>query len=228
MKQLMTLAAQARAAGKKARELRREGLVPCVLYGNEAENTPLQCEYNAVLKTYEQAGESTLVELDAAGKKIPVLFHMVDFDPVTDRISHVDFYAVNMKKEIETYVPVRFTGEAPAVKELGGVLVTVLDHVTVRCLPADLPHEVHADISSLKEFDDHLTVADLVLPERVTVVEPAQQVIASAQEPRRIEEETPAAPAEGEAAAAEGAAAPAEGAEGAEKKAEKKTEKKEA
>jgi large subunit ribosomal protein L25 len=224
--QMISLATQARDKAQTPRALRRAELVPCVLYGNSVENLQLQCNHKELLKAYTQAGESTLVELDANGKKVPVLFHAIAFGPVSDRIIHVDFYAVNMKKEIEAHIPVHFTGESPAVKDLGAVLVTSMDHLWVRCLPADLPHELTADVSSLKEFGDHLTVAAVQVPDRVKIEEELTSVIASVQEPRRIEEETPA-PAEGEVPAegAEGAPA-AEGAEaGADAKAEKKEKK---
>jgi large subunit ribosomal protein L25 len=190
------------------------------LYGNDVENTQLQCDHKELLKTYAQAGESTLVELDIAGKKVPVLIHAIDFAPVSDRITHVDFYAVNMKKEVEAHVPMHFDGESPAVKELGGVLVHSLDHIWVRCLPANLPHELHADISSLKEFGDQLTIADIKVPAGVTINEESDQVIASVQEPRRIEEETPAEPAEGAEGAAAGATAEGGAAEGGDEKKE--------
>ena len=69
-------------------------------------NVSLQCAYNDIYKAYASAGRSTLIDLDADGKKVPVLFHKLQFDPVSDKITHVDFYAVDMKKEIEAEVPI--------------------------------------------------------------------------------------------------------------------------
>lgn len=191
------------------RALRRDGKVPCVVYGNSVQNTMLVCEERQLKSVYEKAGESTLVELDMDGKKVPVLIHAVSLHPVSDRFEHVDFYAVDMTKEVETYVHIRLDGEAPAVRDMSGVLVTTLDRVTVRCLPSNLPHEVTASLSGLTEFDMHLTVADIKVPEGVTILEEPDTMIVTVQEPRA--EEVEAAPVAAEGAAVEGAPA-AEGA----------------
>lgn len=196
----INLKAEKRVAGAKARAMLNSGQVPCVLYGNEVENTVLQCSATEMMRAYQKAGESTLVNLEFDGKKTAVLFHDVQFDPISAAISHVDFYAVNMNKEIETPVPVKFTGEAPAIKNLGGVLVTTYDHLTVRCLPKDLPHNLTADISGLAEFGSYLKVSEVVIPEGVKILESTETVIATVQEPRSIKEEEEEK-AEGEAVA---------------------------
>ncbi len=203
-----------------ARQLRRTGQVPCVVYGN-TDNTNFQCEIVALTKAYTKAGESTLVELDLGGKHVPVLFHDVKFDPLTDVISHVDFYAVDMNKEVEADVAIHFEGESPAVKE-GAILVTALDSITVRCLPKNLPHSLTIDLGKIVEMGSQLTVADIAVPANVTLLVEQDAVIAIAQEPREEEKEE-VAPAADAAATAEGAAPAAEGTEeaateGAEKK----------
>jgi len=193
------------------------------VYGN-IENTQVQCEENALKKAFVKAGESSLVEIDFDGKKIPVLFHAIDFDPVSDRFRHVDFYAVDMKKEVEAPVSIRLEGESLAVKDMAAIIVTALDTVTVRCLPAKLPHDLPVDLGKLTDFGSTITIADIKVPEGVTIVEPPETVLVLAQQPREEEkEEAPVAAAEGEAAAAgaEGAA-PAEGAAASEAKKEEK------
>jgi large subunit ribosomal protein L25 len=212
--QMVALKAAARSSGMSAKQLRRSGKIPGVVYGN-IENTQIQCDENVLRKAYVHAGESTLVDLDIEGKKVPVLFHTIDFDPVSDRMAHVDFYAVNMKEELETHVALRFEGESIAVKDLSAIIVTALDQVTVRCLPSDLPHDLPVDMSKLTEFGSTLTVADIVVPKGVTILEEPETVLMVAQQPREEEKEEPAAApvaegAEGAAPAAEGAA-PAEG-----------------
>jgi large subunit ribosomal protein L25 len=216
---MVALQASARAKDASAKALRRSKRVPGVVYGN-LENTLVDCDEMALKKAYVKAGESTLVELEIEGKKIPVLFHALDFHPVSDRMIHVDFYAVDMKKDVEAEVHIKLEGEAPAVKDLGAILVTPLDAVTVRALPSDLPHHLSVDLGKLAEFGATLTVADIVVPKGVTIVTDAETVLVIAQEPRQEEVvETPAA-AEGATAegapAAEGAAAAPEA--GAEKK----------
>ena len=186
---MVPLSVQKRSPEARAAALRQEGIVPCVLYGNDTESTSLQVDHGPLYKAYVKAGESTLVELDTGEQKVPTLFHAVDLHPVSDKILHVDFYAVDMKKEVEAKVPVEFVGEAPAVKELGGVLVMTFDHVTVRCLPTKLPHNLEVDISGIAEFGDHVTVANLNVEEGVEILEEEDTVLASAQEPRQAEPE---------------------------------------
>lgn len=220
---MVPLKAAARDRIVKANALRHKGHVPCVLYGFDMENTLLQCEEHPLKKAYLQAGESTLVELDTGTKKVPVLFQNIQFDPLSQRFAHVDFYAVNMKKEIETKVPIRFEGVAPALQELEAVLVTVQDHVTVRCLPGDLPHNLSVSLESLKEIGDSITIMALSLPKGVTLVEKPDSVLALIQEKQKEEVIAPPVAAEG-AVPAEGAVS-AEGEASAEGEKPEKTEK---
>lgn len=218
------LTATVRTPDIKANSLRKEGNVPCVLYGNDTENIALICTHKDVLKAYAKAGKSTLIDLDAGGKKVPVLFHALDFDPVTDNIIHADFYAVDMKKEIEAEVPIKFEGEAPAVKELGGIFFVPQDQVKVKCLPINLPHELIANIETLVEFGDALHVSIIQVPEGVVILDDPEAVIATVQEPRK-EEVIEAASAEIEegaeaVSAADDAGGEAKGDEGEEKKEE--------
>lgn len=229
----MEISLQASARTKeKANVLRRGGKVPGVVYGNVKGSLQLSCDEQALLKAYNKAGESTLVELDMDGQKIPVLFHALDLDPVTYRPAHVDFYAVDMKKEIDASVPLKTVDDAPAVKEHGAIIVTPVDHLKVRCLPADLPQFLTVSIAGLKAFHDTVTVAQISVPKGVTILDDATTVVALAQEPRKEEvvAPTPAATAEGAAAApaAEGATATAEAGKDSPtaKKEEKKEEKK--
>jgi len=204
----VALSASARSADSSVKHLRKQGQIPGVVYGNKTENTSIQCEEVSLMKAYVKAGESTLVDLDIGGKKVPVLFHEIEFDPVSDRMIHVDFYAVDMNKEVEAEVQIHFEGESDAVKE-GGILVTALDHVEVRCLPANLPHDFKVELSKLKAFGDSITVADLSIPQGVEILTEPDAVIAVVQEPRAEEVAAPTPTEEEAAAAAAAAEAPA-------------------
>lgn len=213
---MVALTAEARDSAVKSAVMRRGGKVPCVVYGSGTKNQTITCDRNELNRVYTKAGESTLVELSVGGKKVPVLIHELDLDPLSGQIAHVDFYAVDMSREIEAKVPVRFTGESLAVKDLGAIFVIAHEHVTVKCLPKDLPHELTADISGLKEFHDVITVGSLALPSGVAIKDAPDTVIAVVQEPREEEVIEVAAPVEGAegaaVAGAEGAAPTAEGA----------------
>lgn len=222
--EMVALQAQARDLSVAANKLRKEKKVPCIVYGHEVKNLSVSCDLVALHKAFVKAGESTLIELDVDGKKLPVLLKDIDFHPVSGQEIHADFYVVNMKEEIETPVPVKLVGDAPAIKDLGGILVTPMSEVTVRCLPSDLPHELELSIAGLVQFGDSASVKDIKLPKGVIIMEGPDTVLATIQEPRKEEviEVVAAVPAEGAAVApgaegaapaADGAAAPAAGAE---------------
>ncbi len=221
---MIPLAVAARRPKVKAAALRRLGSIPCVLYGQKMKNTLLECSAPVLQKAFDHAGKSALVELriDGDAEKVPALFRDIAFDPVTDRCIHADFYAVDLTKEVEVPIPLRFEGASPAVRDLAGVLVVPLDHVTVRCLPSHIPAELLLSLDSLAQIGDVLTVRDIPLPPHVQVLEEPAVVIATVQEQRKEEEVAPppaaveGAPAEGAAPVVEGAApagsAPTEGA----------------
>ncbi len=186
-KETLTLAATTRAKGENPKLVRKAGNVPGVIYGGKAENMTVECTQKDLHNIYVKAGENTLVEVLLDNKKIPCLIHAISFDPVTDREEHVDFYAVDMSKKVTTHIPVIVIGESPAVKGLGGVLVTVHDEVEVTCLPSDIPASFIVDIGVLQNFRESITVASLVLPPNVTMKSAPEMVILTVQEPRKEE-----------------------------------------
>ena len=212
-KESIALAIQTREPKEKVNGLRAKGTVPGIVYGN-VKNTLVKCSGKDLQNVHVRAGENTLVEVDLDGKKVPCLIHAISFDPVTSKIEHVDFYAVDMTKKVTTHVPVFTTGESPAVKTQGGMIVIVHGQLEVSCLPADLPSGFTVDISTLENFHDTITVASLKVPSGVTLKNSPETVILTVQEPRKEEVVEPApgtVPAEG-AAPAEGATATAPGA----------------
>ena len=132
------LNAKKREGEMKAKDLRKTGFVTAEYYGAGVENISLQMDYQDFRRAYRDAGKSTVVELAVDGADaVYALVHEVDYDPVTDKYIHVDFLHVDLNKEITTKVPFEFLGEAPAVRELQGTLMTALDGVEVKCVDAD-------------------------------------------------------------------------------------------
>lgn len=175
--------------GKKVKKYRREGKIPAVVYGAAVKTHPLLINYLDFQKVYEQAGRSTILELDIDGKKkANVLIQDVQFDPLTGNFSHADFFQVRMDQKIETEVPLEFIGESEAVASLGGVLVKSLGVVQVSCLPADLPAKIEVDISVIKTFDDSVKIKDLKIPEGVKTPIDPETVVVSVTPPRSEEE----------------------------------------
>lgn len=168
---------------------REKGLVPAVLYGQKIENQNIWVDSKVFLKAFKEAGENTIIELEIDDKKKEnVLIYDFQEDSLTDEIMHVDFYRVDMKKEIEAEIPINFIGESQAVKALGGVLVKNIDKVNVKCLPGDIPHSFEVDITKLATFEDRITIADLGVSEKIEIEIDKETVVALVAPPRSEEE----------------------------------------
>jgi len=182
----------AKTKDKKAKDLKslRESFqIPAVLYGDKVKNEHLIVDKSEFTGVHEEAGSSTLVDLEVEGKKArPVLIHDVQYHPVTDEVLHIDFYQVKMDQEIEAEVELEFTGTSPAVKDQGGVLVKPFDSLEVKCLPGDLPGEIKVDVSGLETFDDVIKVKDLPISDKVEVMQSPERVVATVTPPRSEEE----------------------------------------
>lgn len=176
--------------GKKVSALRAEGFIPSVVYGKDVEPVSLTINLRDFSKLYKEAGESSLIDLLIEDKTLRVLISDVQLDPLTDVPVHVDFHKVNLTEEITANVPLKFENEevAPAVKELGGVLVKEKDEIEVECLPTNIPHEIVVDVTGLATFDDIIHVSDLPVPADVKVINEGEEVVALVKPPRSEEE----------------------------------------
>lgn len=171
--------------GKKVKALRNKGLIPAVIYGGKGGSISIELDLKEFSKVFKIAGETTLIKLfvnDSAFKN--VLIHDSSRDPVTGDVKHIDFYEVKMDEKIAAKIPLVFTGSAPAILDLGGVLVKAMQELEIRALPADLPHEIEVDVSSLKTFEDNIAVKDIKLPKNIESLENAYASVASVAPPR--------------------------------------------
>lgn len=189
---MITLNVEKRDLKTSLSEIRKAGKMPAVFYGKKEESTPIMLPLAVFEKTLSEAGESTILHLEGTGIDVDVLIHDVDLDPVTDKPRHADFYAIEKGKKLHIQVPLEFIGVAPAVKDLGGILVKVAHEIDIEALPKDLPHNIQVDISSLATFDDVITAGDIKLPEGVVLKAEPEEIIASVYEPKdEVVEETP-------------------------------------
>lgn len=172
----------------KANSVRGRGLVPGIVYGHQLASQNVAVDAKQFDKIFSAAGSTTLVTLDVEGTTHNVLIRDVQFHPVRDHVMHVDFYQVRMDEAIHADVPLKFIGEAPAVKDLGGIFVRNADTIEVKALPKDLPHNIEVDISQLVNFESIIHVSDLKLPEGVEVLDEATNVVVLVQAPRTDEE----------------------------------------
>lgn len=183
------LKAEARqATGKHVKQLRRQGYVPAVIYGNTAETSAIQIEAKVLGKVLAQAGTHQLIALQV-GKKKPLmtLAREIQRDAIKHGYLHVDFYAVNMREKVTAEVPVVFEGTSPAVRDFAGTLVHGLTEVEIECLPADLISAISVNIEGLATFDDIITVAELKVPSTITILTDPDTMVAKV-EPPRVEE----------------------------------------
>jgi len=176
--------------GRKTRSLKESGTIPAVVYGRKIKNISLEVVEKEFSKVFSKVGESSLVELSVDGKeKKTVLIHDFQKDPVSDKFIHVDFFEISAKEEVEVKVPLVFEGTAPAIKDLGGNMVKNMSELHIKALPQDLPHEIKVDISKLVNFGDRVLVKDIVLPQSVKITAKPDEVVVSATEPTKVEEE---------------------------------------
>ncbi|MFA5127399.1 MAG: 50S ribosomal protein L25 [Patescibacteria group bacterium] len=181
----------------KGEKVRKEGLLPAVIYGAGGKNESLSLSYNEFVKLYNEAGESSLIDLDVDNKDFgKILIHDVQYDPVSGRVAHVDMLRIDMNKPITASVELRFVGESAAIKEAGGTLVKNVEHVEIECLPKDLLNHIDVDLSVLKTFDNSVTVADLNIPSGVAIIEPSAETTVVKAVPAMTEEEIKAMEAE--------------------------------
>lgn len=175
--------------GRKTNLLRKEKIVPAVLYGHDFDSLSIEASYSDFLKVYKIAAESSLINLEIKGKNpTKCLIYKVQRHPLTDKIIHIDFYKVKAGEKITVEVEFKFVGTSPAVKDLGGTLVTPLSKVEVECLPEDLIHEIEVDISGLKEFGSAIRVSDLYVPSKVKILQDPEGIVAIIEEPKGGEE----------------------------------------
>ena len=167
-----------------ARKLRLENKVPAVLYHSGVEGTSLSVEKNELYKALKTG--QFIFEIKVGDKEQFVLVKEVQYHPVTDEIIHVDFQQVKEDQKISLEVPLRTEGESEGVK-LGGILVQLLNVVTINCKPSNVPEALSVDISDL-EMNSSLFVKDVILPDDVEMVTAEDIAVVSVQEPKKEEE----------------------------------------
>lgn len=211
------LAASSRTVtGKKVAYLRRDGLLPAVVYGRGLSSDSVSVNAHEFEQLRRHAGPNTLIDLSVdGGKPTPILVHDVQLHRVTRVPLHADLYVVRMTEELTVDVPLVSEGSSELVDNAGGMLLHVLESVRVRALPDHLPQSIHYSVESLKTYDDAIHVRDLAIPGDATLLTDGDEIVAKVLPPR-VEEEPVAAEgeAEGEAEGAGGAEGAAEGAEG--------------
>ena len=167
-----------------SRRSRSEGILPGILYGSENEPIAVEMDLHKVEKIVNQhSSDSVLLDIDLDGiGKVSVLMKEIQFHPVTSEILHVDLQRVLANKPIQVDVSVELKGEPEGVKA-GGLLDQVLRSITVQSLPADLIESIDVDVSNL-EIGDSLSVCDLDISSKLTVINDQNSLVVAVNAPK--------------------------------------------
>jgi len=165
--------------GKNAsRRLRAQGLVPVTVYGGGKESasaTIVKREFATLMRSH---GRNMIFTLNIDGAATPVKIADMQLDPVKGTLIHMDLMRISLTEKSKFEVPVKITGEADGVKNLGGILEVVTHSIEVRCLPMDLPAAIEVDVTNLG-VGDNFKVSDLKPDEKIEVLEDSESVIAT-------------------------------------------------
>ncbi len=191
---LVVLEAKIRELTNKAKDLRKQSLIPSVCYGKDFASINVQVDYHGFRKLFKKVSTTQVFNLMIDNKETPVLVHEMVFDPVTDRINHIDFLHVNMKEKITTSVPVETEGLSPAVKNFNATITVAKHEIEICCLPMDIPHGIKIDLSKFVNIGDAITVKDLNLGDKVEIIDDPGDVLVTVTEVEEFKEEVAEVP----------------------------------
>ena len=175
--------------GKNAsRRLRREGMIPAILYGGHDINVPLTMRKKDIFMILSsETGENTVFQVSFNSERRDVMIKELQRDPVTDEILHTDFVLIAMDKTIQISVPIVVVGEAVGVKTEGGFVDFMTREVEIECLPKDIPERIEIDISNL-HLRQSLKVEDITLPEGAKLISSPEAILVLIEVPLKEEE----------------------------------------
>lgn len=181
-----------------AARLRREGQLPCVLYGSEIETLPLTVNTSDLERILKNAGPNALIKVKVGRKEYISLVRDIQTHPVNKEYLHADLQQISLKEKLQTTVPLQVVGESPGVRD-GGMLQQAVREIEVECLPTDIPDSIEVDISELA-FGDSIFAGDLKAGPGVEILAEPDMLVISVVAPQ-AEEEPAEAAGEGEAEA---------------------------
>jgi large subunit ribosomal protein L25 len=178
MAERLTLDATPReVTGKQVRQLRREGFIPAIIYG-QSEPAAIQIENLSLRRTLREAGGSHLIDINVGGKTRTVLAREIQRHPTRGELYHVDFIEVNLRQPISTMANLVAVGEAGPAAAGKGVAVLAVYNVEIEALPEDLVGEIEVDMSLIQAIDGAIHVRDLSVPSGVTILTDGDMVVA--------------------------------------------------
>lgn len=193
------ISAEIRGKDEKLSEIRNGKRVPAVVYGKTQEPISLTVDASDFLRLFRKAGESNIIALSVGKKKMDVLIHSTQKQPVTGAFTHVDFYAVTQGEAVHTHIHLNFVWDSQAKRD-GAVIEEYMKDLEVKCLPTDLVDHFDVDLSLLAKEGDVIRVSHLgINTTKYELTAHMDDVVATATLPRAAlteEVETPETPAE--------------------------------
>lgn len=172
--------------GKKVKKLRRQEIVPVLLYGQDSDSKALQVQSQVLRRLLPQVGTNIPVSVEIEGQEGEDICFVreVQRHPVTEDVLHVDFMRVDISQTLRAEVPVVLTGTAPAVRNLGGTLLLAMPALMVEALPMNIPALIQLDVSELDDFEKSIYVRDVPSDSSVIILADRDELIARVSPPR--------------------------------------------
>ena len=176
--------------GKKVKTLRNQGITPIHLYGSDFDSASMQAKMTELINILELAGFSSPITLNDGKNDIIAFAREVQRHPLTEQILHVDFQIVGKDDQVEVEVPINLIGESPAVKNLGGVLIKLMETIRVSSKVDSVPKSLELDISVIESLEQSILVGEIEIAEGVQIVSDETFAVARVIPPRiEVEEE---------------------------------------
>ncbi len=193
MEKVVIKAKKRSVTGKQVRALRRAGELPGILYGHNMEPVNISMDAHDASLVLNRTTASSLINIDLDGKEYPTLVREKQRNPVKNVFVHVDFQAVSLTEKIRAKVGIQLTGLSPAVKDFNAVLVTGFNELEVEGFPQDLPQRIMVDISGILKIGDGIYIRDIVVSDKVKVLDDTNEMLVLATAPKAevVEEVAP-------------------------------------
>lgn len=161
----------------KAKKLRREGKVPGIFYAHNEKSVPVFFDELEIIKTITASQAVGLIDVLISGtEKRKAIIKEVQTDPIKNNPIHIDVMGVKLTEKINVSVPIHLIGDAPGVKEQGGILHQYLRDIEVSCLPLDIPEHIDINVTNLR-IGNSILVSDVALEKVTFTVEPEKQIV---------------------------------------------------
>lgn len=197
--------------GKGLNQLRIDGEIPAVIHNHGKDSVVVKGRSLDILKAYESAGKHHPINVVVGKDKYFTIIKDVDFEPTKHKLRHVVFNSIRQNEKVESEVPIVLEGEEIPAEKAGLMVIRQLDHVVIEALPKDLIDSVTIDATGLAEIGDKITVADIPVPQGVTILTELEHPIATVEETKaQISEEAEEAEGESEGEDDQGEEQPAE------------------